>query len=114
MTLSNDKILPRIAVELDMAGVGAHTLVATAPSLGLLLEGKYYICEGKVKEAGATDGLWRNTKATAKIHERMRLFSHPANSVVSKSIAFSMYIFSTTPYFSSYHGYVADDIDKLN
>ena len=114
MTLSNDKLLPRVAVELDMAGVGAHTLVATAPSLGLLLEGKYYISEGKVKETIASDGVWRNSKATTKIRERMRLFGHPANSVVSKSIAFSMYIFSTTPYFSSYHGYVADDIDKLN
>ena len=80
MTLSNEKLLPRIAVELDMAEVGAHTLVATAPSLGLLLEGKYYICEGKSKEVQTSDGLWRNSKATAKIHERMRLFSHPANS----------------------------------
>ena len=44
MTLSNAKLQPRIAVELDMAEVGAHTLVATAPSLGLLLEGKYFIC----------------------------------------------------------------------
>ena len=88
MTLANDKLLPRVAVELDMAEVGAHTLVATAPSLGLLLEGKYYISEGKVKETKASDGVWRNSKATAKIRERMRLFGHPANSVVSKSIAF--------------------------
>ena len=114
MTLANDKLLPRVAVELDMAEVGAHTLVATAPSLGLLLEGKYHLSEGKIKETKVDDGVWRNAKATAKIRERMRLFSHPANSVVSKSIAFSMYIFSTTPYFSSYHGYVANDIDKLN
>ena len=41
MTLANDKLLPRVAVELDRAGVGAHTLVATAPSLGLMWESKF-------------------------------------------------------------------------
>ena len=104
MTLTNKKLGSHIAMELDMAAIGAHahTLVATAPSLGLLLEVKFYISEGRWREVQPSEGSWRNTKATAKIYDRMRLFSHPANSVVGKSIAFSMYMFSTMPYFSSF------------
>ena len=43
----------------------------------------------------------------------MKLFHHPANSVISKSIAFSMYIFSTVPYYASYHGFTAKDVQQL-
>ena len=69
MTLTNKKLGTRIAMELDMAEIGAHTLVTTAPSLGLLLEGKFYISEGTWREVQPSEGSWRNTKATTKIYD---------------------------------------------
>ena len=56
---------------------------------------------------------WGNTKETTKIADTIRIFHNPANSVITKSIAFSMYIFSTMPYFSSYHGFTAQDVHRL-
>ena len=117
MTFTNVKFGTHIAMELDLAAVGTHTLVGTAPSLGLILEGGVYLSEGRWKEVQPEEDVWRNTKATTKIRDRMRLFGHPATSVVGKSIAFSMYIYiyiSILPYFSSYHGFVASDVHKLN
>ena len=78
---------------LDTAGIGTHLIVGSAPSLGLSLGGKYTLTEALWKQVGTTREALDNGKAMVKIQDRMRLFHHPANSVISKAIAFSMYIF---------------------
>ena len=66
ISLSNFRFGPHIAMELDVADIGAHALVGTAPLLGLYLEGLHFLKEGKWKNEQAEKGAWRNSKATYK------------------------------------------------
>ena len=90
-----------------------HMVVGDAPSLGLKLQGKFALHEGEWRRTDFQYTAWGNTKATTKIVDRMRIFHNHANSVITKSSAFSMYIFSTMPCFSSYHGSTAQDVHRL-
>ena len=102
-----------LACALDTAQVGAHLLCDTTPALGLQLTGFYHLQSGSWRKVQSNVTALSNVKAMHKIRDRMKLFHHPANSVISKSIAFSMYIFSTVPYYASYHGFTAKDVQQL-
>lgn len=102
-----------LACALDTAQIGAHLICDTTPALGLQLTGFYHLQAGLWRKVQSNVTALSNVKAVHKIRDRMKLFHHPANSVISKSIAYSMYIFSTVPYYASYHGFTAKDVQQL-
>ena len=112
-TLSNCPMKAAHMCSLDRANIGAHIHTGITPALGLQLEGQYALNNGQWQQVAAPQDALSNVKATVKIHDRMRLFNHPANSVITKSLAFSMYIFSTVPYYASYHGFTIQDVTRL-